>query len=79
MASYKSSEGQKMNDCVKGVETLSKLLGSGKTDRITARFKELSPSFFKNEAISVVFGRTWSSDADEEAGLSQEIGLGNER
>jgi hypothetical protein len=45
MASYKSSEGQKMNDCVKGVETLSKLLGSEKTDRITARFKELSPSW----------------------------------
>jgi 4-carboxymuconolactone decarboxylase len=51
-----------MNDYVKGVETLSKLLGSEKTDRITARFKELSPSF-ENEAISVVFGRTWSRDA----------------
>jgi hypothetical protein len=34
-----------MNDCVKGVETLGKLLGSEKTDRITARFKELSPSW----------------------------------
>jgi 4-carboxymuconolactone decarboxylase len=50
-----------MNDYMTGVETLTKLLGSEQAESITERFKELSPSF-ENEAISVVFGRTWARE-----------------
>ena len=48
-----------MNDYMKGVETLTKLVGAEQGERVAARFKELSPAF-ENEAISVVFGRTWA-------------------
>ena len=51
-----------MKDYRKGLKTLSKLLGEEKAEGIAARFKELNPSF-ENEAISVVFGRTWSREA----------------
>ncbi len=51
-----------MTDHMKGVETLTKLVGAEQAESITARFRELSPSF-ENEAISVVFGRTWSREA----------------
>ncbi len=51
-----------MNDHDIGVETLTKLLSKEQAEKIMTRFKELSPSF-ENEAISVVFGRTWSRDA----------------
>jgi 4-carboxymuconolactone decarboxylase len=44
------------------VETLTKLLGLEQAEGIAAGFKELSPSF-ENEAISVVFGRTWAREA----------------
>ncbi len=47
------------DDYAKGVETLSKLVGEAQAGRVRARFKQLSPAF-ENEAISVVFGRTWS-------------------
>lgn len=53
---------EKMTDYDKGVETLTQLLGEEQADKITARFNELNPSF-ENEAISVVFGRTWSREA----------------
>jgi len=44
------------------METLTQLLGAGQAEKVVARFRELSPAF-ENEAISVVFGRTWSRDA----------------
>ena len=51
-----------MDDYAKGVETLKKLVGAEQADKVVDRFRELSPSF-ENEAISVVFGRTWSREA----------------
>ena len=51
-----------MNEYAKGIDTLRQLIGEEQTDKIVARFKELSPSF-ENEAVSVVFGRTWSRQA----------------
>lgn len=51
-----------MNDHDRGIETLTRLVGTEQTEKIVARFKELSPAF-ETEAISVVFGRTWSRDA----------------
>lgn len=51
-----------MNDYTKGIETLTQLLGADQAGKVVARFRELSPAF-ENEAISVVFGRTWSRDA----------------
>lgn len=50
------------NDYARGVETLVSLVGETQADAVIARFKELSPAF-ENEAISVVFGRTWSREA----------------
>jgi 4-carboxymuconolactone decarboxylase len=50
------------NDYEKGAETLVNLVGKTQADAVMARFKNLSPAF-ENEAISVVFGRTWSRDA----------------
>lgn len=51
-----------MNDYAKGMETLTQLLGAAQAEITAARFRELSPAF-ENEAISVVFGRTWSREA----------------
>ena len=51
-----------MDDHEKGMETLRELIGSDKADKVTARFRELSPTF-EHEVVSVVFGRTWSRDA----------------
>jgi 4-carboxymuconolactone decarboxylase len=51
-----------MNDYMQGIETLTQLLGANKADGIATRFKVLNPAF-ENEAISVVFGRTWSREA----------------
>jgi len=51
-----------VNDYTKGIETLTQLLGADQAEKVVARFRELSPAF-ENEAISVVFGRTWSRDA----------------
>lgn len=51
-----------MNDHEKGMETLRELIGADKADKVTARFRELSPTF-EYEAVSVVFGRTWSREA----------------
>lgn len=53
---------EEMTDYMKGVETLTNLLSAEQAEKIAARFKELNPSF-ENEAISVVFGRTWSREA----------------
>ena len=50
------------NDYTKGVETLINLMGEAQAEAVIARFKELSPAF-EHEAMSVVFGRTWSREA----------------
>lgn len=50
-----------MNDYTKGMDTLTQLLGAGQAEKVVARFRGLSPTF-ENEAISVVFGRTWSRE-----------------
>jgi 4-carboxymuconolactone decarboxylase len=49
-------------DYEKGVETLTRLVGESQAEAVMARFHGLSPAF-ANEAISVVFGRTWSREA----------------
>lgn len=51
-----------MNDYTKGMATLGELVGEQQAEMIAARFKQLSPAF-ESEAISVVFGRTWSRAA----------------
>lgn len=51
-----------MNNYESGVETLSRMLGTERAQAIVGRFRSLSPAF-EQEAISVVFGRTWSRDA----------------
>lgn len=51
-----------MDNHEKGMETLRALIGTDKADKVTARFRELSPTF-EHEAVSVVFGRTWSREA----------------
>jgi 4-carboxymuconolactone decarboxylase len=50
------------NDYTKGVETLTRLIGEPQAEAVIARFKQLSPAF-ENEAISVVFGGTWSRES----------------
>lgn len=45
----------------KGIETLADMLGPERAQAIEARFRTLSPTF-EQEAMSVVFGRTWSRD-----------------
>jgi 4-carboxymuconolactone decarboxylase len=51
-----------MDHYQKGLDTLTRLQGKATAEAISARFKALSPAF-ENEAVSVVFGRTWSRDA----------------
>ena len=51
-----------MSDYDVGVDKLSRMLGAERAQAIVGRFRSLSP-VFEQEAISVVFGRTWSRDA----------------
>lgn len=51
-----------MNHHQQGIETLADMLGPERAQAIEARFRALSP-IFEQEAMSVVFGRTWSRDA----------------
>ncbi len=51
-----------MNEYTKGIDTLNMLVGAEQAKKLVGRFNELSPAF-ENEAISVVFGRTWSREA----------------
>ena len=50
-----------MNHHQLGIETLADMLGPERAQAIEARFRTLSP-VFEQEAMSVVFGRTWSRD-----------------
>lgn len=54
-----SEKGQEMDDYEKGLEILTKMLGKGRAEAVVEKFRSLSPAF-ENEAVSVVFGRTWS-------------------
>ena len=55
----KSRKGYEMDDYQAGIEVLRKMLGTERAETVVERFKSLSPAFEK-EAVSVVFGRTWS-------------------
>lgn len=48
-----------MNHYETGKDALSRMLGNERAKAISSRFCGLSPAF-EQEAISVVFGRTWS-------------------
>ncbi len=48
-----------MDDYEKGLEILNKMLGEERAEAVIKKFKSLSPAF-GNEAVTVVFGRTWS-------------------
>lgn len=50
------------NDYEKGAATLAGLVGHSQAEAIMARFRQLNPEF-EQEALSVVFGRTWSREA----------------
>jgi 4-carboxymuconolactone decarboxylase len=51
-----------MDNYEQGINTLNELLTEERANAIRKRFMELSPTF-ESEAVSVVFGRTWSRDA----------------
>lgn len=48
-----------MDDYERGMETLQSMLGEDRAATVIEKFRRLSPAF-EREAISVVFGRTWS-------------------
>lgn len=48
-----------MDDYEKGLEILNKMLGEERAEAVIKKFRSLSPAF-GNEAVTVVFGRTWS-------------------
>lgn len=48
-----------MDDYKQGVETLQRMLGEDRAAVVVETFGRLSPAF-EREAVSVVFGRTWS-------------------
>jgi 4-carboxymuconolactone decarboxylase len=51
-----------MNEYERGLRQLKTMLGEARAEAISERFRALSPTF-EHEAISVVFGRTWSREA----------------
>lgn len=53
---------EEADDYENGVKTLAALVGEEQAAAIIDRFKHLSPAF-ADEAISVVFGRTWAREA----------------
>lgn len=50
-----------MDSYERGVAQLKEMLGEEKAAAVTTKFRSLSPVFEK-EAVSVVFGRTWSRE-----------------
>lgn len=44
-----------------GIQLLRKMLGTERAESVIQKFRSLSP-VFENEAVSVVFGRTWSRE-----------------
>ena len=51
-----------MNHYRQGVDQLVQMLGPERAQAIVERFRALSPTF-EQEAVAVVFGRTWSREA----------------
>lgn len=51
-----------MDHYQQGLDALSQMLGPERAQTIVERFRALSP-VFEQEAVSVVFGRTWSRTA----------------
>lgn len=51
-----------MDHYQQGVEQLVQMLGPERAQAIADRFRALSPAF-EQEAVAVVFGRTWSREA----------------
>lgn len=51
-----------MDHYQQGVAALTEMLGEARAQAIRDRFRALSP-VFEEEAVSVVFGRTWSREA----------------
>lgn len=51
-----------MNHYELGVAKLSSMLGAERAQTLVGRFRSLSPTF-EQEAVSVVFGRTWTREA----------------
>ena len=50
-----------MNSYESGVAQLYEMLGEEKAEAVITKFRNLSP-LFEKEAVSVVFGRTWSRE-----------------
>lgn len=48
-----------MESYEQGIEQLETMLGEERAQQIAKRFRELSP-VFEQEAVAVVFGRTWA-------------------
>ena len=48
-----------MESYQQGIEQLETMLGEERAQQIAKRFRELSPAF-EQEAVAVVFGRTWA-------------------
>ncbi len=48
-----------MNSYEKGLEILQQILGTDRAAAVVEKFKSLNP-VFEREAVTVVFGRTWS-------------------
>jgi 4-carboxymuconolactone decarboxylase len=51
-----------MDHYQQGIAQLTEMLGPERAQAIVERFRALSPTF-EQEAIAVVFGRTWSREA----------------
>jgi alkylhydroperoxidase/carboxymuconolactone decarboxylase family protein YurZ len=54
-----TEEEPEMDDYEQGLETLRKMLGEDRAATVVEKFRRLSP-VFEREAVTVVFGRTWS-------------------
>ena len=50
-----------MDSYEQGIMQLQKMLGKDKANAVVSKFRNLSP-LFEKEAVSVVFGRTWSRE-----------------
>jgi len=54
-----AGEEPEMDDYERGMETLQSMLGEDRAAAVVEKFRLFSPAF-EREAVSVVFGRTWS-------------------
>lgn len=54
-----AEEGHAMDSYRRGLEALTSMLGTDRAAAVVEKFRTLSP-VFEQEAVSVVFGRTWA-------------------